>query len=442
MSTQFAFEQAQPSPWGSGSFNTSFNSSASSSPPATAPLFISSPTSMPLSALAAGAYDNGQPKLVSPALQYLSTDNQEPAPEKEKEEGSNEGQLFTQKVKGVSVVTGQTEGLPTPRFGHTAVVHENDMIIFGGRDASCNDDVWVYNFPTKVWKKVPITGEKPKARAGHTAVIIRGHYMYMFGGVAEQTSNGSHSCWLNDLWSLNLKTFHWTMLRSKGGHVPGKRKGHTAVTHRESMFVFGGGQDDLTLYNDLWEYNHVTHKWIPRKYTGYSPQERMYHVASTSGSRMIVFGGRALTKQGFLNDTFELNLNSFVCRQLQTKGTPPTHRMCSTAACHNGLFAVFTGGSLSYLVDSYQLDLRKMEWSLIENVSFGGRTRPSTVRWNNTILTFGGCVEGNGYVNDYFEVELHPRSLKHTIKQFILDKKLEFEPEDLPASIQTFIEES
>ena len=328
-----------------------------------------------------------------------------------------------------------TDTMPTPRFGHTAVVHEDVMVVFGGRDGKCNDDLWTYNFLTKTWRHMTTSsanGNGPKPRAGHTAVVMDGK-MLMFGGVAE-SSAGMHSCWLNDLWSLDLTTFKWSIQRSKGSRLPGSRKGHTAVTHKHSMFVFGGGQDDMSLNNDLWEYNSATSKWVSRRYSGHTPKERMYHVAAVNKDSMVVFGGRAAVKTGFLNDVFEVNLVDFVSRQLKTSGPSPTQRMCSTAVCHNGVFSVFTGGSLSYLDDSYQLDLHKLEWSCIEEVSCGGRTRPTTVRWRNKLLTFGGCVNG-GYVNDAIEVELAPRTLASYTKQFILERHIPFDPKEMPESL-------
>eukprot|EP01060_Flectonema_neradi_P030424 TRINITY_DN4421_c0_g1_i1.p1 TRINITY_DN4421_c0_g1~~TRINITY_DN4421_c0_g1_i1.p1 ORF type:complete len:436 (+),score=39.84 TRINITY_DN4421_c0_g1_i1:82-1389(+) len=350
--------------------------------------------------------------------------------------------LFTQELQSVEQSSTPEGAIPSPRFGHTAVVYEDSMIVFGGRDGRCSDELWEFKFMKKTWHRIPQpqrSFEKPRARAGHTAVVHK-DCMYLFGGVAE-TTLAIHTCWLNDLWSLNLNTHKWMLQRTKGGSgIPSKRKGHTSVSHGNSMYIFGGGQDDKTLHRDLWEYNYKLKKWIPRRYKGYLPQERMYHVTALYDNKMIVFGGRALTSTGFLNDVFEIDLNSFMCRELITTGSIPSHRMCSTAVCHNGFFAIFTGGSYTYLTDSHQLDLRKMEWTQINKISFGGRTRPTTVRWKNTILTFGGCVEGNGYVNDHIEVTLRPRSLRQCVKQYLLDANIEVNPDETPPNIISFFE--
>lgn len=331
---------------------------------------------------------------------------------------------------------------PCPRFGHTAVVHKDLMIVFGGRDSKCYDDVWTYCFVNKSWRHVEIPEqERPRARAGHTAVVFNGA-MYMFGGVAEEEAGGgSHTLWLSDFWMLDLNTWRWSEVRPRGVGRPEKRKGHTAVVYKRSMFVFGGGQDESRMNRDLWEFNFTTSKWIERHFTGHEPQERMYHVSAVGhGGKMLVFGGRAQTSTGFLNDLFEIDLGTFKCQLLTPSGPAPTHRMCSTAVYHNHTFAVFTGGSYAYLEDSYQLDLRKMQWMPIES-RVGGRTRPTTVKWGNTILTFGGCVHGNGYVNDFIELELEPMSLKQCVKQYLTENRITLRDPGIPKGIIDFLDE-
>eukprot|EP01061_Rhynchopus_euleeides_P040725 TRINITY_DN7018_c0_g1_i2.p1 TRINITY_DN7018_c0_g1~~TRINITY_DN7018_c0_g1_i2.p1 ORF type:complete len:438 (+),score=115.69 TRINITY_DN7018_c0_g1_i2:60-1316(+) len=329
---------------------------------------------------------------------------------------------------------------PCPRFGHTAVVHNDDMVVFGGRHSICLGDVWSFNFKTRCWKALCETNfVRPSPRAGHTAVVYGGK-MFVFGGVGDRTADN----WLNDMWMLDLETFQWECVSNGTGAVPAGRKGHTAVVCKGSMFIFGGGQDDATLHNDIWEFRFETLTWKQRTITGLSPTARMYHVAVlVPGDRMVVFGGRAQTKSGFLNDLLEVRLNpgDTVCEVIKhcPTGRAPTHRMCSTAIYHDNTIAIFTGGSVSYLDDSHQLDLHNMRWSKIEDVTFGGRTRPTTVMWGNTILTFGGCVHSNGYVNDFVEVELEPMSLLQMGRLFLLENGIS-QREGFPASLVKYID--
>ena len=396
----------------------------------------------------------------------------------------SEPQLFLQSVTNRKYEAPSTEGgkvAPQPRFGHTAVVHENDMIVYGGRNSECLSDIWSFNFVSRQWRELEQTAEegcRPCARAGHTSVLHRGK-MYIFGGVGNRDADN----WLNDTWAFDLETKQWEHIQHAGASPKG-RKGHTAVYNKGSMFVFGGGQDDRTLWSDLWEFKLDDRTWVERDLTGVSPMARMYHVAVLlPGDKMVMFGGRAHTAAGFLNDVLEVSLTpgaatSHVLEHSPT-GTAPAHRMCSTAVYHNHTVAVFTGGSFSYLNDSHQLDLNKMHWSPIDDgmacgavisnthtltrthtVTFGGRTRPTTVKWKNTVMTFGGCVHVNGYaspfpfpfaiphttmhtpcryVNDFVEIELEPMSLKQRMRQYILENGVQGR-EGLPQHIINYVD--
>eukprot|EP00756_Hemistasia_phaeocysticola_P043115 Hpha_TRINITY_DN17008_c0_g1::TRINITY_DN17008_c0_g1_i1::g.166960::m.166960 len=419
------------------------------------PALASSPVLLSGSPDPPGSVGIGSGSGLGTAAELVSDSDNAPSESGDSDAGSGIGSLrmsssrmlFAQSIcKQTNAVPPPDSGggsAPCPRFGHTAVVHKDLMIVYGGRDAKCYDDVWAYCFVTKRWRHIKPTqpeSDRPRARAGHTAVVYNGA-MYLFGGVAE-AEPGSHTLWLNDFWMLDLNSWRWSEVRSRGVGRPDKRKGHTAVVHKRSMFVFGGGQDETRMNRDLWEFNFATSKWIERHFTGHEPQERMYHVSAVGhGGRLLVFGGRAQTSTGFLNDLFEVDLSTFKCQLLTPSGPAPTHRMCSTAVYHNHTLAIFTGGSYAYLEDSFQLDLRKMQWMPIDSIRVGGRTRPTTVKWRNTVLTFGGCVHGNGYVNDFIELELEPMSLQQCVKQYLTEHRISLRDPAIPRGVVDFLDE-
>lgn len=89
---------------------------------------------------------------------------------------------------------------PTPRRGHSSVIADTYMIIFGGcyMESKCYNDVHFLDFRSKSWTKVNTTGEIPSSRQSHSAVL-HGSTMWVFGG-------SSNDGYLNDLYSLNLET--------------------------------------------------------------------------------------------------------------------------------------------------------------------------------------------------------------------------------------------
>ena len=338
--------------------------------------------------------------------------------------------LFNQHIGGYE--TKELSGAPCPRFGHTAVLYGDKMVLFGGRDDGCHGDLWNYHFMNKTWERIHPLNIGPSPRAGHTAVV-HDDKMYIFGGV--EARGGVHNCWLNDTWYLDLKTLTWMNIHpGSSANLPNRRKGHTSVVYNNSMYVFGGGQDDSLMFNDLWELDLITERWVEASFLGNSPCPRIYHtgVMGKKGN-MYIFGGRAEGTAGFLNDVYELNLVTMSSRLLPVTGTPPGNRMCSASVIANNVMAVFCGGAYSYLEDSHQLDLETLEWKPISHkIKFGGRTRPTTVMWRNTIMTFGGCVTGNGYVNSYVEINLDPMSLKDCAITFLRTCPKRFQKKELP----------
>lgn len=99
---------------------------------------------------------------------------------------------------------------PTESDEHTAVVHHEDMIIFGGFiDGDRVDSVFKFNFIKAEWKQI-FQYEKeanPSARAGHSSVVVEeeggNSFMYVFGG------KDNNDIMLNDLWRMNLQTEKW-----------------------------------------------------------------------------------------------------------------------------------------------------------------------------------------------------------------------------------------
>jgi len=71
--------------------------------------------------------------------------------------------------------------LPTGRNQHTAAVIGENMYVFGGLIGPSNqavNDMWAYNFPLQVWKKISPSGSVPSAGLTKTAVALGGKIYY------------------------------------------------------------------------------------------------------------------------------------------------------------------------------------------------------------------------------------------------------------------------
>ena len=91
--------------------------------------------------------------------------------------------------------------IPQSRAGHSAIVYDGKMYIFGGKDEDNEKlkDLWCFEFETRMWKQLPSDDEEIVSRSGHSAQVYN-EYMLIFGGIHEVTSE------LDDMMAFNLKT--------------------------------------------------------------------------------------------------------------------------------------------------------------------------------------------------------------------------------------------
>ena len=61
---------------------------------------------------------------------------------------------------------------PSKRWGHSAVLYNNSMIIFGGRHSQrILSNIYSLDFATLSWTKIDPYSKAPQARDSHSAVI-------------------------------------------------------------------------------------------------------------------------------------------------------------------------------------------------------------------------------------------------------------------------------
>lgn len=94
--------------------------------------------------------------------------------------------------------------------GHGASIYNDQMIIFGGLRANDDspyhpspcDEVWVLDLISLTWRKQKTSKVKPDPRYGHTQLIINNN-LIVIGGC------GGPNNILNDIWCLSLKGEEW-----------------------------------------------------------------------------------------------------------------------------------------------------------------------------------------------------------------------------------------
>ncbi|GFR48646.1 hypothetical protein Agub_g10599 [Astrephomene gubernaculifera] len=233
------------------------------------------------------------------------------------------------------------------------------VFLFGGEYADvATDKVHVYkdlfrfDVDKRRWARID-SPNGPPPRSAHQAVVVK-NTMLVFGG--EFTSpNQERFHHYKDLWRLDLTTWEWDCLPSKGG--PSARSGHRMVLQplKNRLLLFGGFYDtgrDVKYYNDLWELNLETMKWTslgvgPAGNAGAGapwPSPRSGCGLAVVGDTLWVFGGYSKAKDEedeelehgkTMDDVWACNLTTYTWERVKKVGMAPGARASFSIAVHS-----------------------------------------------------------------------------------------------------------
>ena len=94
-------------------------------------------------------------------------------------------------------------------MNHSQISLGTSILIYGGvdKDGKYFDDMWTYDIMGKVWEKIEINGEVPKARQGHSALLINGDQILIFGGKIGNIFE------INEFWKFDLNTKRFNIIQ-------------------------------------------------------------------------------------------------------------------------------------------------------------------------------------------------------------------------------------
>jgi len=261
----------------------------------------------------------------------------------------------------------QTDSIPEPRFGHTMVMLNDTIFLFGGegdstaKSAPVFNDLWRFNEDNSMWEEeTPIDGPPP-ARMAHSAVA-HGGKMYVFFGEGE-------SGLLEDIWKYDPSSNTWTECLSGGLDTPAARKYHSATSVGDKIYVGGGIlSGDISAW-DFWKYDPSTGDWESQ-----SPHPGAYagHGAFPFDGNIYAFGG--YSESGiYRNDVWKYNPSTIEWYWVEAGGTLPFEWGYFASAFATGTHGVsiFTFGgedasraaSLSSVGYSYKYDPACSTWT-------------------------------------------------------------------------------
>ena len=179
------------------------------------------------------------------------------------------------------------DDVDTARWGHSAVVYNGKMYVYGGIDGSSTllNTLRIYDFSTKTWS----AGATDVARMTHSAVVYNGK-MYIFGG-----DTGSGAVATMRVYDIASNT--WSDGTTDGTNT---RNDHKAVVYNNMMYVFGG-YNDIDDLATMRSYDFASSAWSAVTGGDDTGYERVGYAEGLYNNKWYVFGG--LDDDGYAVDT-------------------------------------------------------------------------------------------------------------------------------------------
>ncbi|KAI9160148.1 hypothetical protein LWI28_005572 [Acer negundo] len=224
-----------------------------------------------------------------------------------------------------------SSGIPGGRFGHTCIVIDDYVVLFGGINDSGDrhNDTWVGQVAachenlgvTLSWRLLDVGSIAPPPRGAHAACCIGHRRMVIHGGM------GLHGVRLGDTWVLELcENFlfgSWHEVVSNHPSPPA-RSGHslTYIGGNRSV-LFGGRGLGYEVLGDVWflDVSSSCLKWVQVLYD--LPEgvtlPRVGHSATLIlGGRLLIYGGED-TYRHRKQDFWVLDTNALPSTRLNSK---------------------------------------------------------------------------------------------------------------------------
>jgi N-acetylneuraminic acid mutarotase len=270
-------------------------------------------------------------------------------------------------------------GAPPPRWNHTAVWANDEMIVWGGQgeapDFTHLDSGGRYDPVADAWTAVSGTGA-PAARTDHGAVWT-GTEMIVWGGWNDPDQLGS-----GGRYSPTLDT--WAPMSELA--APDPRSFLTAVWSGTEMIVWGG-RDWLGSFNSGGRYNPSTDSWLPTSQVD-APLPASNVPGLWTGQRMIVWRANPyhIATGGLYDPVADL------WTPMNTDGEPSERLTCT--AVWTGESMVAWGGSGDRTGGVY--DPVSDSWRMTSTAGAPGYRMQHTAVWTGRrMLVWGGAYHSS-----------------------------------------------
>ncbi|CAD8175850.1 unnamed protein product [Paramecium octaurelia] len=266
------------------------------------------------------------------------------------------------------------------RFGHTATLYKQQLIIYGGEKKynsamkmrECYGDVRIFTPSDKTWIQLKPYGDVVEGRRNHCAEVV-GKYFIVYGGI------NSYGKVLTDVAGLNLETCKWTSFQIENS------SGLEGVSDATSLAMF---KSEVKMENPYFSY-----EWVKKKGKSFLP-------ITTEG--IYVFGGRLQNGEA-VNDLriVQFGFKPIKITKVKTKGQAPLARYSHSMNYfrQTNVIIIYGGRNDSkqgnILNDIFVLQIQQFSWSQVQQIQQlkHGKCRHSSVSIDSKILIFGGYAQ-------------------------------------------------
>ena len=224
--------------------------------------------------------------------------------------------------------------------------------------------VFELDLTTMTFKLLSSVGAKS---INHSAILHNSN-MIVYGGLYED--NGIQ--FNTGVRVFDINTITWTYCTTEGQITPGPLIFHRAIQYQDSMFIFGGTDNDVR-NNYLFEYNILTNTWTRLHMTGDRPPP------PRSSCSFTIWGERAFIMLGHMQDSRNESYDGIWRINLDTRNN-------ARVVCSH----YFPMGDISFISTSPGCHMND------KLIIFGGNTtNPDQYVLNNDlhILHFTTCTE-------------------------------------------------
>lgn len=251
--------------------------------------------------------------------------------------------------------------IPSRRCYHSASIHNNTLLIYGGQDFSegVYNDLWQFtinssNSSQEHWERIQTSGQVPGSLCRHSS-ITHDSKLYIFGGNDGNSDNSF-------VYILDLQSRVWRKLESDILPVDS----YSSVVFSDKWVIFGGYVGG-NMINEVFEFDLNSEKWTGLECNGEKPSPRVDHTAVINENFMWVYGGKG--SEEHLQDLWKLDLNNRNWEQVRYLGNGPGTVSGHSALAYGDVMLVFGGyrDILKETNEMYTYDFLNNNWVLIQN---------------------------------------------------------------------------